>query len=107
MFDKLEAVESRFCEIESRLADPEIANRPGDFRKLSQEHASLQAIVAEYRNYKKLSADIESNHELMREKDPEIASMAKDELKRQEEQIRAKQYKDNKPKKDDSIGKDW
>jgi Ca-activated chloride channel family protein len=30
-----------------------------------------------------------------------------EELKRQEEQIRAKQYKDNKPKKDQGIEKDW
>ena len=45
MFDKLESVESRFVEIESRLADPEIANRPGEFRKLSQEHAKLREVV--------------------------------------------------------------
>ena len=49
MFDKLESVENRFMEIESRLADPQIASRPAEFRKLSQEHASLQEIVAEYR----------------------------------------------------------
>ena len=52
MFDKLEAVETRFIEIESRLADPEIAGRPSDFRKLSQEHSGLQEIVIEYRRYK-------------------------------------------------------
>ncbi len=87
MFDKLEAVESRFNEIESRLADPEIGDRPGEFKKLSQEHASLQEIVAEYRNFKKLSADIESNQELLRGKDAEIALMAKEELKQQEPQF--------------------
>ncbi len=81
MFDKLEAVEIRFLEIESRLADPELANRSNDFRKLSQEHASLQELVAEYRRYKKLKSEIESNKELLREKDEEISSMAKEELK--------------------------
>ena len=81
MFDKLEAVESRFFEIESRLADPEIANQAAEFRKLSLEHANLQEIVDEYRRYKRLKAEIQSNDELMREKDPEISAMAKDELK--------------------------
>jgi peptide chain release factor 1 len=84
MFDKLQEVENRFLELESRLSDPDLANRPGDFRKLSQEHSSLQELVAEYRRYKVLVADIQSNRELMREKDAEIAAMAKDELKTQE-----------------------
>lgn len=87
MFDKLESVENRFNEIESRLADPEIANRPGEFRKFSQEHASLQEIVAEYRKYKKLVIEIESNKELLRENDEDIAAMAKDELKHLEPEI--------------------
>lgn len=85
MFDKLESVESRFKEIESRLADPEIAGRPGEFRKLSQEHAGLQEIVSEYQKYKKLIADIEANKELLR--DPEIGPMAKEELKSQEPEL--------------------
>ncbi len=82
MFDKLEAVESRFHEIESRLADPEIAGRPADFKKMSQEHSSLQDIVFEYQNYKKLNQEKSSNEELLEEKDAEIAAMARDELKR-------------------------
>jgi peptide chain release factor 1 len=87
MFDKLEAVESRFIEIESRLADPGIADRPGEFKKLSQEHASLQEIVHEYRRFKALRSEVESNDELLREKDNEIAAMAKEELKRLEPEL--------------------
>ncbi len=82
MFDKLEAVESRFIEIESRLSDPEIASRPADFKKMSQEHAGLQAIVAEYRKYKLLNHERASNEELLQERDAEIAEMARDEIKR-------------------------
>ena len=87
MFDKLEAVESRFLEIESRLADPEMGNQPAEFRKLSLEHSNLQEIVDEYRKYKKLKSEIQSNDELMREKDPEISAMAKEELKQLEPQL--------------------
>jgi peptide chain release factor 1 len=81
MFDKLEAVEARFLEIEHKLGDPDLAGRPDEFRRLSKEHASLQEIVAEYRNYRRLKNEIASNRELLSESDSEIISMAKEELK--------------------------
>jgi peptide chain release factor 1 len=84
MFDKLDDVERRFLEIESRLADPAISSRPDEFRRLSQEHAGLMELVEEYRRYRKLVSDIASNRELVREKDPEITDMAKEELKQLE-----------------------
>lgn len=88
MFDKLMDVENRFMEIESRLADPDLGNRPAEFRKLSQEHASLQELVSEYRRYQKLVAELASNKELLREeKDDEILSMAKEEVKRLEPEV--------------------
>lgn len=87
MFDKLEDVERRFLEIESRLADPELGNRPDEFRRLSREHASLQELVQEYRNYKRLVADFQSNKELLADKDPDLAGMAKEEIKRLEPEI--------------------
>lgn len=87
MFDKLESVERRYLEIESRLADPSLAAAPQEFRKLSQEHASTGEIVAEYRNYKKIKSEIASNRELFNEKDSEIVSMAHDEVKRLEEEL--------------------
>jgi peptide chain release factor 1 len=84
MFDKLESVERRFLEIESRLADPALASNPDEFRKLSREHASLQDLVAEFKNYKNLQSEIASNKELVGDKDAELSAMAKDELKRLE-----------------------
>lgn len=87
MFDKLESVERRFQELESRLADPALGDQPAEFRKLSLEHAGLQDIVEEYRNYKKLTSELASNRELLEEKDAEIASMAKDEIKRIEPEL--------------------
>jgi peptide chain release factor 1 len=84
MFDKLESVEARFLEIESRLSDPELGSRPAEFRKLSQEHSSLQELVAEFRRYKAFKAEILSNKELLDENDFEIATLAKEELKRLE-----------------------
>lgn len=87
MFDKLEAVESRFNEIEHKLADPGLATRPDEFRRLSREHSSLIEIVEAYRRYKRLKGDIDSNKELIREGDQDFISMAKEELKTLEPEL--------------------
>ncbi|NDD90499.1 peptide chain release factor 1 [bacterium] len=87
MFDKLDSVEQRFLELESRLADPSLADQPNEFRRLSREHSSLQELIAEYRGYKVLLSEIGSNRELLEDKDPEFASMAREELKRLEPEL--------------------
>jgi peptide chain release factor 1 len=89
MFDKLESVEARFLEIESRLADPDIASRAAEFRRLSQEHASLGEIVAEFRRYKTFQKELAENRELVYEKDADLSAMAKDEIKRLEPELEA------------------
>jgi len=81
MFDKLEDVVFRFQEIEGKLADPALADRPDEFRRLSQEHASLQELIAEYQNYKKIRDEITGNREILRGNDPDLSDMAKEELK--------------------------
>lgn len=89
MFDKLASVEARFLELESKLSDPELANRPQEFRKLSQEHSNLIEVVAEYRNYRSLKKDAASNRELIA--DPEFSALAKEELKRIDAELLATQ----------------
>jgi peptide chain release factor 1 len=89
MFDKLEAVETRFLEIEHKLGDPSLAERPDEFRRLSKEHASLQEVVAEFQNYRKLKNEISSNRELLMEGDADFSAMAKEELKTLEPELEA------------------
>jgi peptide chain release factor 1 len=87
MFDKLEDVERRFLEIESKLADPEFGNKPAEFRRLSQEHAELKEVVEEYRRYRTMSRELKENKALLAEKDAEIVEMAKEEIKRLEPEV--------------------
>jgi peptide chain release factor 1 len=84
MFEKIEELERRFQELEALLSDPAvIANQP-EFRRLSREHADLSALVAAYRRYKKVQAEIEGNRELLA--DPDMKEMAEEELKSLEEE---------------------
>ncbi len=89
MFDKLEAVEHRYLEIEAKLGDPALADRPDEFRRLSKEHSALQDIVQEYQLYRSSCKELESNKELLGESDAEIVAMAKEEIKRLDPEIEA------------------
>jgi peptide chain release factor 1 len=82
MFDKLEAVEKRFSDLETLLADPDVIAKRAEFQKLSKERADLVDIVEAYRQHRQVLADIESNKPLLEEKDPEMKAMAREELAR-------------------------
>ncbi|WP_136524842.1 peptide chain release factor 1 [Geomonas ferrireducens] len=85
MFDKIADLETRFGELESLLSDPEVLANQTEFRKLSKEHAGLAELIAAYREYKKVLADIEGNKELLKEPDQEMREMAQAELESLEE----------------------
>ncbi|MCU1281067.1 MAG: peptide chain release factor 1 [bacterium] len=82
MFDKLEAVEKRYLELEALLADPDVIGRRAEFQKLSKERADIVDIVAAFREYKKTVAELEANKPLLEEKDPEMKAMAREESAR-------------------------
>jgi peptide chain release factor 1 len=82
MFDKLEAVEKRFQDLDALLADPEIIAKRGEFQKLSKERADLAELVETFQRYKLVINDLESNKPLLEEKDPEMRAMAREELAR-------------------------
>ncbi len=79
MFDKLQAVESRFVELEGKLADPGIISRRAEFQKLSKEHSDIAELVTAYRRYKVVQAEREANRPLLEEKDADMRLMAKEE----------------------------
>ena len=78
MFEKIEELEQRYRELEALLSDPAVIANQTEFRKLSREHADLSELVAAYRQYKKILAEIEGNRELLA--DPDMKAMAEEEL---------------------------
>ncbi len=80
MFNKIADLETRFQELESLLSDPEVLGNQPEFRRLSKEHAGLSDLVAAFREYKKILADMEDNRELLKEPDQEMREMAQAEL---------------------------
>jgi peptide chain release factor 1 len=81
MLDKLEAIYSRYQEIEEQMNDPAITADMKRYVKLSKDYKDLQPVVKAYHEYKELLDSIAECKELLEtEKDPELREMAKDEL---------------------------
>jgi peptide chain release factor 1 len=80
MFNKLSGVEERFRETEKILSDPEIIQDREAYQKYSREHAELSKVVTVFREYKNILHEIDDSIELLKDADPEIKNMARDEL---------------------------
>ena len=81
MLEKLEAIYSRYCEIEQQMNDPAVTSDMKRYVKLSKDYKDLQPVVKAYREYKSLLDTIAECKELLEnEKDPELKEMAKEEL---------------------------
>ncbi len=93
MLEKLEAIYSRYCEIEQQMNDPAVTSDMKRYVKLSKDYKDLQPVVKAYREYKSLLETIAECKELLEnEKDPELKEMAKEEL--QSSQERREQMED-------------
>ena len=79
MWEKLRELERRYAEIGELLEIPDIYGDPTQLKKLTREQKELEAVVAAYRAYRKAEATIAESEELL--SDPELADMARDELK--------------------------
>ena len=78
MLDKLEAIYTRYQEIEQQMNDPQITADMKRYVKLSKDYKDLQPVVKAYHEYKGLLDTIAECKELLAsEKDEELREMAK------------------------------
>jgi len=80
MFDKLEGIVERFEFLSQQINDAEIIANQELWRGFMKEHSDLTAIVNKYKEYKACQVTIEDSLEMLKESDPEIVEMAKEEL---------------------------
>ncbi|HEY1007510.1 MAG TPA: peptide chain release factor 1 [Sphingobacteriaceae bacterium] len=94
MLDKLEAIKLRWEEVERDLSSPQAMSDMKRYAQLNKEYKDLTKIVEEYRVYKNVVSNIDTNKSILaNEKDDELREMAKmdlDELLEQKEQLEEK-----------------
>ena len=84
---KLESIKKRYLEINDELIKDEVASDIKKYTKLSKEQASLKAPYEAYEEYSKLQETIAGANEMLKEKDPEIVAMAKEEKENAENRL--------------------
>jgi peptide chain release factor 1 len=80
---KLTEVARQYDELQSELADPEITADPNALRRLGQELARLEPVVAAFRRLEATRSELSGARELRdAEADDELKDLAKDEIER-------------------------
>ena len=82
MFQKLEAVEKRYEELNKLISDPEVISRQNEWKNLMKEHSDMVDIVEKYREYKKVKEAYNEAQEMLQDKDlKELAEIQMDECR--------------------------
>jgi peptide chain release factor 1 len=83
---KLDEIEARYCEIETQIADPEIASNPAKVIPLSKEQGKLRSMVTKYREYKQATTGIEEAEQILADSDADedFKALARDEMQQLE-----------------------
>ena len=88
MFDRLEAIENRYNELNRLLSDPEVVNEPNKLRDYSKEQSDIAKTVETYRQYKEAKSEYEAAKEMLNDQlDDEMHEMVTDEIESLEEQM--------------------
>jgi peptide chain release factor 1 len=80
MFDRLQAVESRYDELSARLGTPELQSDPAEYRKAARALSELEPLVRKFREYKAVERDIAEAGELLKSGDADMRAYAEEEL---------------------------
>ncbi|MCS7314349.1 MAG: peptide chain release factor 1 [Bryobacterales bacterium] len=84
---KLDEIEARFDELTRQMADPAVVQDPERYRKTAKAHRDLEPIVARYRDWKKLDADLAQARQMLDEPDDELRKLAAEEIERLEREL--------------------
>lgn len=88
MFERLEAIENRFEELNMRLADPSIMNNQELYLRLMKEHSELSDVVEKFREHKGYLNALEESQLMLDEKpDKDLEEMIEAEIDEAKEGI--------------------
>ena len=87
MIEKLRGIEERFIKLEQLLSDPAVISDQKKYQEYLKEHGELNKIVPVFREYEGLLAELEEAKELLKDDDPDIRDMAKEEIPALENRI--------------------
>ncbi len=83
MLDRLEIIDKRYQELNEQMATPEVASDLKQLQVLAQERASIESLVAKYREYKATSRSLEETRAMLSDGlDEEMTALVKQEIEK-------------------------
>ncbi len=86
---KLEQLQDRYEEVSALLSDADVIADQNKFRALSKEYAELEPVVQCFESYRSCQDSIDEAKLLLKDSDPDMREMAKDELAEAEPRLEA------------------
>ncbi len=82
MIERLELIKARYDELSQELLNPELMSDYNNMKKISKEHSDLEVTVKKYEELVSIEEEIKGLKDMIN--DPEMATIAKDELESNE-----------------------
>jgi len=87
LWDKLETLCGRIAELERLMTDPSVVGNQREMQRVGRELSDLRPLAEAYARYRKIAQEIDENRALLTtEKEPEMRSMAREEVARLSEE---------------------
>ena len=80
MLNRLDSLVQRYYELEDLLSHPDIVADAVKLTQIAKDRADLIHIVQSYEKFQKASKEAQEAEEIVESDDPELASLARDEL---------------------------
>jgi peptide chain release factor 1 len=80
LLTKLDILHDRFEELTALLGDGEVISDQTRFRAYSKEYAEVEPVVQSFRQFRKVTADLEGAQALLKDSDPDMREMAEEEV---------------------------
>ena len=84
---RLTEIKDNFSDIQAKLSMPDVINDQKQYASLSKEYSNLKPIVEKFEEYIQCESNISSAEEVLNESDIDLAELAKEEIKENNERI--------------------
>ena len=84
---KLEAIERDYLDVEKKMADPAVTSNLKELQSLGKKRVQLEPVVEKFRRYRSARRSIAEARDLLKSGDPELQSLAAEEIELLEPQI--------------------
>ena len=88
---KLEEIERTYQALEAKLGDPQVVSKPQELQQLAKRHSDLGDLMTAWREYQELAQRREDARELASSGDPDMETLAREELEELEPLLEAKE----------------